>query len=64
MAELERENGGTPARLAIPSWPSFQCIASAARHGMAISSAIFDHISDMYLFRVDKCLYIKAEVGE
>ena len=39
------ENGVTPARLAISCSPICQCIASTARHGMAISSATLAHIS-------------------
>jgi hypothetical protein len=46
---LENENGITPALLAISCSPSCQCIASAARQGIAISSAIFAHISDLNL---------------
>ncbi len=46
---LDRENGTTPARRAISASPSCQCIASAARHGTAISSATFDHISGLNL---------------
>lgn len=49
MAELDNENGTTPARRAISCSPSCQCIASAALHGMAISSATFDHISALNL---------------
>lgn len=49
MAALERENGTTPARRAISCSPSCQCMASAARHGMAISSATLDHISALNL---------------
>jgi hypothetical protein len=48
---LENENGITPARLAISCSPNCQCIASAARQGIAISSAIFAHISDLNLLR-------------
>lgn len=47
---LERENGTTPALRAISCSPSCQCIASAARHGIAISSAILAHISGLNLF--------------
>jgi hypothetical protein len=46
---LDRENGITPARRAISASPSCQCIASAARHGTAISSATLDHISGLNL---------------
>jgi hypothetical protein len=46
---LEREKGTTPARRAMSASPSCQCIASAARHGTAISSATFDHISGLNL---------------
>jgi len=46
---LERENGTTPARRAMSASPSCQCIASAARHGTAISSATLDHISGLNL---------------
>lgn len=49
MAELDSENGTTPARRAISCSPSCQCIASAALHGIAISSATFDHISALNL---------------
>lgn len=49
MAVLEREKGTTPARRAISCSPNCQCIASAARHGMAISSATLDHISALNL---------------
>lgn len=54
MAVLEREKGTTPARRAISCSPNCQCIASAARHGMAISSATFDHISALNLFEQSK----------
>lgn len=47
---LDKEKGTTPARRAISCSPSCQCIASAARHGMAISSATFAHISALNLF--------------
>lgn len=46
---LESVNGTTPARRAISPSPSCQCIASAARQGTAISSAIFAHISGLNL---------------
>jgi hypothetical protein len=46
---LEREKGTTPARRAMSASPSCQCIASAARHGTAISSATLDHISGLNL---------------
>ena len=49
MAMLDSENGTTPARRAISCSPSCQCMASAARHGIDISSAIFDHISALNL---------------
>lgn len=49
MAVLESEKGTTPARRAISCSPSCQCIASAARHGIAISSATLDHISALNL---------------
>ncbi len=49
MAALDNEKGTTPARRAISCSPSCQCIASAARQGIAISSAIFDHISGLNL---------------
>lgn len=49
MAVLDKENGTTPARRAISCSPSCQCMASAARHGMAISSATLDHISALNL---------------
>lgn len=49
IAVLEREKGTTPARRAISCSPSCQCIASAARHGIAISSATLDHISALNL---------------
>lgn len=49
MAVLESEKGTTPARRAISCSPSCQCMASAARQGMAISSATFDHISALNL---------------
>jgi hypothetical protein len=44
-----REKGVTPARRAISCSPICQCIASAARHGMDISSAILDHMSALNL---------------
>lgn len=50
MAVLDKENGTTPARRAISCSPNCQCMASAARHGMAISSATLDHISALNLF--------------
>lgn len=46
---LLRENGTTPARRAISCSPSCQCMASAARQGIAISSATLDHISALNL---------------
>lgn len=46
---LLREKGTTPARRAISCSPSCQCMASAARHGIAISSATLDHISALNL---------------
>ena len=49
IAELDNEKGTTPARRAISCSPSCQCIASAARHGIAISSATLDHISALNL---------------
>jgi hypothetical protein len=49
LAPLESEKGTTPALLAISCSPSCQCMASAARHGMAISSATFAHISALNL---------------
>lgn len=52
IAALDRENGTTPARRAISCSPSCQCMASAARHGMAISSATLDHISALNLVEV------------
>ena len=48
-ATLDREKGKTPARLAMSCSPSCQCIASAARQGIAISSAILGHISCLNL---------------
>lgn len=48
-AVLESEKGTTPARRAISCSPSCQCMASAARQGIAISSATFDHISALNL---------------
>jgi hypothetical protein len=41
---LDNENGVTPARLAISCSPSCQCMASAARQGIDISSATGAHI--------------------
>lgn len=41
--------GVTPALRAISCSPICQCIASAARHGMDISSAISDHMSALHL---------------
>jgi hypothetical protein len=41
---LDKEKGVTPARRAISCSPSCQCIASAALHGMDISSATGAHI--------------------
>ena len=41
------EKGTTPARRAISCSPRCQCIASAARQGMAISSATLAHISGL-----------------
>lgn len=46
---LEREKGTTPARRAMSASPSCQCMASAARHGTAISSATLDQISGLNL---------------
>lgn len=46
---LDSEKGTTPALLAISCSPSCQCMASAARQGIAISSATFDHISALNL---------------
>lgn len=48
--DAERAKGVVPARRAMSCSPSCQCIASAARHGMAISSAILAHISGLNLF--------------
>jgi len=48
---LVRVKGVTPALLAISCSPICQCMASAARHGMAISSAILAHISALNLQR-------------
>ncbi|KAI9699296.1 MAG: hypothetical protein M1836_002906 [Candelina mexicana] len=48
-AELESEKGTTPARRAMSSSPSCQCIASTARQGICISSATFDHMSGLSL---------------
>lgn len=50
MAALDSEKGTTPARRAISCSPSCQCMASAARQGMAISSATLDHISALNLW--------------
>jgi hypothetical protein len=58
---LERENGTTPARLAMSASPSCQCIASAARQGTAISSATFDHISGLNLKKRVSC-FTKEEM--
>lgn len=41
---LDSEKGVTPARLAISCSPSCQCMASAALHGIDISSATGAHI--------------------
>lgn len=46
---LESEKGTTPARRAMSASPNCQCIASAARHGIAISSATLAHISGLNL---------------
>jgi len=46
------EKGTTPARRAISTSPSCQCIASAALHGTCISSATFAHISGLNLPRI------------
>src|SRR5271156_6370420 len=43
------EKGVTPALRAISCSPICQCMASAARHGMDISSAILDHMSALNL---------------
>lgn len=43
------EKGVTPALRAISCSPICQCIASAARHGIDISSAILDHMSALNL---------------
>lgn len=43
------EKGVTPALRAISCSPICQCIASAARHGIDISSAILDHMSPLNL---------------
>ena len=48
-ATLDKENGTTPARRAISYSPSCQCIASAARQGIAISSANLAHMSGLNL---------------
>lgn len=49
MEVLDSENGTTPALRAISCSPNCQCIASAALHGMAISSATLAHISALNL---------------
>ena len=49
---LDKEKGCTPARLAISCSPSCQCLASAARHGIDVSSATFDDISGLNLRRL------------
>jgi hypothetical protein len=46
---FDNEKAVTPARRAISSSPICQCMASAARQGSIISSAIFDHISALNL---------------
>ena len=46
---LARVKGDTPARRAISFSPICQCMASAARQGMAISSAMRDHMSALNL---------------
>lgn len=48
---LVRVKGVTPALLAISCSPICQCMASAARQGMAISSAILAHMSALNLQR-------------
>jgi hypothetical protein len=45
LAGLVREKGVTPARFAISCSPICQCMASTARHGIAISSATRAHMS-------------------
>jgi len=45
-----REKGTVPARRAMSASPSCQCMASAARHGTAISSATLAHISGLNLW--------------
>jgi hypothetical protein len=49
-----REKGVTPALRAISCSPICQCIASAARHGMDISSAILDHMSALNLMHLNQ----------
>lgn len=44
-----RAKGMTPALLAMSASPKAQCIASAALHGTASSSATLDHISGLNL---------------
>ena len=46
------EKGVTPALRAISCSPICQCMASAARHGIDISSAILDHMSALNLTRL------------
>jgi hypothetical protein len=46
---LDNEKALTPARWTISCSPICQCMASAARHGNFISSAIFAHISALNL---------------
>jgi hypothetical protein len=46
---LASVKGVTPARRAISCSPICQCMASAARQGMAISSAMRDHMSALNL---------------
>jgi hypothetical protein len=48
------EKGVTPALRAISCSPICQCIASAARHGIDISSAILDHMSALNLRRLSQ----------
>lgn len=48
---LDSVKGTTPARRAISASPSCQCMASAALHGTAISSATLAHISGLNLRR-------------
>jgi hypothetical protein len=48
------ENGVTPALRAISCSPICQCMASAARHGIDISSAILDHMSDLNLMNLNQ----------